>query len=206
MDPIRRYSVNNMEWLSDGYRVISNFLTQESQDTIEEAMHSNKFPWFLLSNMSGMEVTDSKVTITLGFFHVFIREELDNNKAAQNSPYANTFIDLLNEVAKKYDFEVETILRIRARMTLREPGHTEDKHCGPHVDFIDYKDRYYSLVYYVNDSDGDTYLFNEDKSVKFRSTPKKGNMLLFKGDTVHAGNCPINSPYRTIVNYDFTIK
>ena len=40
-----------MEWLSDGYRVISNFLTQESQDTIEEAMHSNKFPWFLLSNM-----------------------------------------------------------------------------------------------------------------------------------------------------------
>ena len=195
-----------MEWLSDGYHVIQNFLTQESQDSIEETMHSNKFPWFLLSNMSGKEFIDPKVTITLGFFHVFIREDLDDSGTANNSPYANTFTDLLDEVAKKYGFEVETILRIRARMTLREPGHTEDKYCAPHTDFINQKDKYYSLVYYVNDSDGDTYLFNDDGSVKFRSTPIKGNMFLFDGDTVHAGNCPINSPYRTIVNYDFTIK
>ena len=102
MDPIRRYFVNSMEWLSDGYHVIQNFLTQESQDSIEETMHSNKFPWFLLSNMSGKEFIDPKVTITLGFFHVFIREDLDDSGTANNSPYANTFTDLLDEVAKKY--------------------------------------------------------------------------------------------------------
>ena len=197
-----------MECLSDGFTLIEDLVTPDQSNTIDELMHSNRFPWFLLPNMSQQESDNPKVSITLGYFHVFIREDLGGGigGSENNSYYSNIFTDLLEVVQLRYNFVVDKILRIRGRMTLREPGHDDTMYCAPHTDFINQKDKYYSLVYYVYDSDGDTYLFNDDGSVKFRSTPIKGNMFLFDGDTVHAGNCPINSPYRTIVNYDFTIK
>ena len=90
----------------------------------------------------------------------------------------------------------------------------------PHVDLGGVAN-YKTLIYYPEDSDGDTILF--DSKERFgsethveiiqsirgeigRFAPKKGKALYFKGDTIHAGNNPINYPVRTVINFDFLVK
>ena len=39
-----------------------------------------------------------------------------------------------------------------------------------------------------------------------KNTPKKGSAFYFDGDRYHAGNSPVESTYRTVVNFDFRIN
>lgn len=48
----------------------------------------------------------------------------------------------------------------------------------------------YSVIYYVNDSSGDTHFFDEDLKLKKRITPKKGNGVIFNSSILHAGQYP----------------
>ena len=64
-------------------------------------------------------------------------------------------------------------------------------------------------LYYVNDSDGDTFLFNEMNphrgalTVARRITPKRGTLVLFDATRYHAGNNPIDHPTRLTLNFNF---
>lgn len=60
------------------------------------------------------------------------------------------------------------------------------------------------MVYYVNDCDGGTYIFpdeNLEKASFIRS--KKGRAVFFSGGTLHAGQHPIESPARCVINMNF---
>lgn len=48
----------------------------------------------------------------------------------------------------------------------------------------------YSIMYYVNDSSGDTIFFNDDKKVIKRVSPKKGTGVVFNPTILHSGQCP----------------
>jgi hypothetical protein len=72
-----------------------------------------------------------------------------------------------------------------------------------HIDLHNYP--HYNLIYYVNDSDGGTWLYDKMdynqtnyKLVKFIEH-KKGRMVLFDGKYFHAGSKPTNST-RIVVN------
>jgi hypothetical protein len=70
---------------------------------------------------------------------------------------------------------------------------------------------YITAIYYVNDNDGDTYIFNEkyeqrtykELTVKKVVSPKKGRMVLFKGNHLHSGNYPIQDKPRIVINFNF---
>ena len=57
-----------------------------------------------------------------------------------------------------------------------------------------------SLIYYVNDSDGDTVFFDGDKIVE-SVTPKKGRCVIFDGLIPHGAGIPSKGP-RCIINYN----
>lgn len=66
------------------------------------------------------------------------------------------------------------------------------------------------FLYYFNDSDGDTIMYNEkwDGTSKkltenIRVQPKKGKAIFFDGLTYHAPSNPVNSNYRIVMNVDF---
>ena len=68
-----------------------------------------------------------------------------------------------------------------------------------------------TLLYYVNDSDGETFfydkhftgeplgLINKTMSVK----PKKGRAIIFDSNHLHAGSCPQESKFRMVLNCVF---
>ena len=76
-------------------------------------------------------------------------------------------------------------------------------HDLPHVDR---KDKHIVLLYYVNDTDGDTILFDNDLNIIKRVSPKKNRVLIFNGNILHAGCSPIQSKKRVGINFNFGIR
>jgi hypothetical protein len=81
----------------------------------------------------------------------------------------------------------------------------------PHVDILD---PHKVLLYYVNDSDGDTFMFNEkytpgdeevplDYTLNQRVTPKKNRAIVFDGLTYHNSSKPVKNTSRYVINIDF---
>ena len=74
----------------------------------------------------------------------------------------------------------------------------------PHLPHIDHQFEHYTMLYYVNDSDGPTKIFSGEKIIK-EINPKKGRAVFFSGDTYHASSSPKKHSNRVVINYNFMI-
>lgn len=99
------------------------------------------------------------------------------------------------------------IVRLKANILLQNPLATPDNYNIPHQDS---GAECYSMVYYCNDSDGDTFLFNEfyDPSapperltIHQRVSPKRNRAVLFESNRYHASSNPIVSKDRFVLNF-----
>lgn len=95
------------------------------------------------------------------------------------------------------ELNIDLVDIIAARLFITVPHKTTLDYYAPHTDR---PEEHLGLIYYVNDSDGDTIFFENNKELQ-RVTPKKGRIVLFDGNTLHAGGFPTNNP-RCIVNYN----
>lgn len=59
-----------------------------------------------------------------------------------------------------------------------------------------------SVLYYVNNSDGDTYFFQDGKLIK-QVSPIKGTAVAYPSITIHAGSVPIKTETRIVINIVF---
>ena len=98
------------------------------------------------------------------------------------------------------NIDLEDILMARVQLTC--PQNTKLKHYAPHTDL---RRSHSALIYYVNDSDGSTVLFDENKNIIKEVEPKKGRILLFNGAILHAAGIPKNGN-RCVINFDITFK
>jgi hypothetical protein len=109
----------------------------------------------------------------------------------------------------------KTLLRIRLGLFTQNPA--GGPYHNPHVDFYL---PHYNALYYVNDTDGDTYVFKEtyddvslERSVEYaregrfttarRISPKKGRMVGFDGKHYHASMHPTQSSHRIAIAFSF---
>ena len=80
----------------------------------------------------------------------------------------------------------------------------------PHVDIEDGGGL--TGIYYINDSDGDTVIFNEKDNTPIRNNEeisvrkviknKRGRLVLFDQSLLHAGCPPIKSNQRLVINFN----
>lgn len=122
-------------------------------------------------------------------------------------PYRIKIIGLFESFLKKHDMWYSDIIRIKLNIVPMAGPESIGKYQMPHVD----SDQEHKVfLYYVNDSDGDTYFFNErfgesPKSFTIQDsiTPEAGKAVLFSGDIFHAPSAPVVSPFRCVINIDF---
>lgn len=204
-------------------QVVDDFITPAFQNEIQKVIES--LPWYWVETVAlfppdryrdaSAAFEDPRVSDAFAFTHVCYAE------GRPQSQYYEFFRSILRFLEAKLGIEVAEIIRIRLRLTPQYPGHKEGMFNAPHVD-IGTTNSFKTLVYYVNDSDGDTFIFNRrydssnppvilnknepDLQAIFTNTPKKGSGVYFDGRYYHAGNSPINTKSRCVINFDFVIK
>ena len=121
------------------------------------------------------------------------------------SNYFPMFMDLLKPL------NVYKLLRFKLNITTYNPDYNSDSYGYPHCDMsaLNLK-KYNTAIYYINDSDGDTLIFNERFGEKFdkftlqkRVIPKRGRMVVFDGNYYHAGITPKNNNPRVVANINY---
>lgn len=179
---------------------LKQVISKDYQIHLEDAMTSLAFPWFYNKWVDKYDTTlcgDENVVDSFQFSHVFY----DNGVAL---PTYNLVQPLLEAIANKANISHYNIVRVKANLTTNH-NFPSDSYQIPHVDTSPPSR---TFIYYVNDSDGDTVLFNErvgDKFDKFtikeESSPIRGNVFGFDGSHYHAGRFPALNPNRIVINF-----
>ena len=127
-----------------------------------------------------------------GFGNTYIK-----NKNVIN-PNLIFYNQILTQTSSRMGFIIEDI--ITARIWLITPEQ-DNNICIPHTDLMV---PHYVCLYYINDTDGDTIFFEDDKNTIFkRVSPKKGRVVIFDGSIFHSSSSPTTTP-RAVINYNFT--
>jgi len=75
-----------------------------------------------------------------------------------------------------------------------------------HPAHIDFPFPNVATVYYVNDTDGDTIIYGQDRlEIKERVSPKANRLVIFDGDILHTGCSPIKHKTRILLNSNFQV-
>ena len=97
---------------------------------------------------------------------------------------------ILDKTGKK------TIWRSRIDMTLYNPNNYR------HEIHTDLEIPNTTCIFYVNDSDGDTVLY--EKGMARSVEPKANRLLMFDGDIAHTGHSPSKHKNRVLINTNCT--
>lgn len=172
------------------------FLEKTYQDSIEKLLTSEPFSWhYNPTTVHGLIPNNDKEYDTAQFTHVFWY-----NNALQTT---QENFDVLQPLLEK--LKIKSLYKVKANLLTPHPNPKE--YHLPHWD-VD-TEGYKTLLYYVNNSDGDTILFdkfaNQDASLEIvhREKPIKGNGLLFESNRYHASNNPICYDSRIVLNIVF---
>ena len=186
-----------------------NVIPKDYQDFIEEFVKT-EIPWFYLSDISGTGKTfkDPNWHPSNGFYHLAAIDGVINSEFFRDKFNLESLIVML---AKEFNVDIKELLRTKLNLTTPIPGYKSNNFCSPHTDIPDRK--HYVMLYYINDSDGDTIFFekpndmyNEDLIITHRVTPQKGRCVLFDGSIYHTQSNPIHTPARFNININVVLN
>ena len=163
-------------------KLFDDALPKKDQDYLEDTLLGLDFPYYFRDNTSYEWHQDS-----CQLQHNFYYHEKNN------SEYFEEFYSKFKSFIEK-NSPYKNVLRMKTNLLLNNKA---DRFNSVHVDY--YKE-HINLIYYVNDSDGDTFIFDNGNTKNIR--PKKGRILLFDGKYEHASSNPIKSKYRSIINFN----
>jgi len=130
------------------------------------------------------------------------------------SEYWPDIKSLLYFIEDRVGIDIIGIDRVKANILTPHPKAHKNSFNMPHTDrYVDHQGlNWYSLVYYINDSDGDTFLFEQyagetldaDRIAK-RVPPRKGSFVIFDSTRWHASSNP-SKGHRMILNFVLATK
>lgn len=132
----------------------------------------------------------------------FSHNLISNNVRSQHS---DIFTPLILECISKCDLDLENYYIYRVRLGLIpklpkkviHPKHTD-------FDVFPEADGNKVILYYVNDSDGDTYFYEGDNVITNKY--KKNSLVLFDGTILHSSSSPVNHNIRVAMNINLFRK
>jgi hypothetical protein len=192
---------------------IEKFIPPSYAEILEEILCKNpEFTWTYTPSTNNQQETsimktDAQSYESEQFVHALYLE------GAKRSPFFDVIFPFFYFLEEKTGIRLGAVERIKANLLLRSTA-PADHYNTPHIDIPDAG--YKSLLYYVKDSDGDTFIFNEkfndklgDKkglTVRKRVTPKKGRAVVFDSNTWHASSNPRENQNRVVLNLIFKVR
>ena len=192
--------------------IIDNVIPLNKQNEIEDLFISSRLPWIFFKDIaiSDSEIKRLGITQLTPGIGCYIKQD--------EPKYINEF--LLKETSiipqsacKGIDKECKEIFNGRAFMHFPLAAELRTPHDNVHVDI---KYEHLVCLYYINDSDGDTCIFDKNaKDTPFlekdtqlevvkKITPKKGRAILFDGSRYHSSSGPTKN-IRCIINFNILI-
>ena len=191
-------------------------------------MTSRGFPWYFLPhdvtfgsgynyqfgnvnlNTSDTDLKSPPKQTTVGWTHVLYHDD------QPVSNYYDLFIPIVDHVQDRLGRGTFELFRLRLAML--HHNHFVEDFNTPHTDT---DQPHVSCIVYVNDSDGDTILFDQmddpfgevnqritdiftqEYSIAERIKPEKNKFVLFDGNRFHASSNPKINQYRIVLNFNF---
>jgi hypothetical protein len=172
--------------------LIQNLLPDFLRQNIYDDLNSTFFPWYWQETAN---YKDKKNEDLFQFTHTMY---VNNEK---NSDKLDLILPIIWFFQKETNIKIKSIFRVKANLTTRYNMSEKDVYDSIHIDHE--SDNYLSLIYYVNDSDGNTIIYNENKD---EITPKANNLYYFKSNTKHSALYPKENKKRIVINFILEIE
>lgn len=185
---------------------IPNFISLNHQNTLENYVCNSNFKWSYYEGTilkTDIQYTNSCV-IEKGLnppqFSHFVN--INHNS---NIIFVRPILDSLSTFFNKN----LQIMKCKFNLLTQKK---DSLHHYPHSDLDYFDGNVYTALYYINDSDGETYLFNEfapkidnNVSIHKKVVPEKGKILIFDSRRFHASSSPQNCEVRLVLNIVFGV-
>lgn len=176
-------------------KVFDNILPKELEDKIESLILDStippKFPLYYSPNAT-YSPDHPNFTKEPSLFHVF------KDGYNDESEYSTILSQILYIFCFKNKIIPHTYFRGRVFVDFPSPNPGLD--LPPHTDA---DNNHWVVLYYTNDSDGDTVLFEDDQKTEIkRVSPKKGRIVFFDGSIPHCGSRSATNT-RSAINFNF---
>lgn len=186
---------------------VDNIFPERLVNEMEELFFDSNFSWHLMDKTAAdkhvvdNKAVDEKSSDKIKESPFFTKLLIPNGGPLQDR--ITPFLYFLEHIFK---IKIEQLSRVKSNLYLQTKDYTSENYHRPHID--NPNENYYSFLYYVNDSDGDTFYFkdNEKFEIADRITPKKGTGVLAKSDIWHASSSPIVSDKRCTLNFIFKVS
>lgn len=182
-----------------------NFLTEEEIIEIEKIFESVDNRWSFRKYTQENDVNHRGVVNTgvedVSYFTTAFSPE-DNGYNSQ------IIKNMINKFCNKHKIQYNSFGRIKLNST---PWSKDSKTLYPHVDK---KDPHLIFLYYVNDCDGDTYIYNETftgeivkppLTIMKTISPKRGAAFVSSGNHFHSISTTVTKPLRNVINANLNI-
>jgi hypothetical protein len=130
--------------------VIDDVIPPMHSDYILSKISTDKFPWFFMPTIVDLTSESSDYNIS-GFNHFLLE---NGNKV---SDYFECFYPIVLSALEQSKIKSKALVRMRLNFHSNHKESTLEHHL-PHIDSFF---PHYNMIYYLNDCDGDTYIFNE---------------------------------------------
>lgn len=187
--------------------IIDNFLSDEDYLKVKKAVFSPSLAWLYGDKVSYGDfphgITDPMAIETFGF-----NRDIYNAENQYSDADALEFMSPVIKRIVEINGPQTQITRIRFSMKFYKHGFKDGNYNLPHVD---YGYPHKSLIMYMNETDGDTYIFNEvyngqlktTFTVKERIPPKENRAVIIDGFQYHTASNPLQHDVRLIININY---
>jgi hypothetical protein len=202
--------MNVIKWFrGKKYKMIidKDFLTEDNKQKVYTLCSSPEVPWYFIKTTTTYNqernnvLNDERTKENFQFIHT-----LRGDETIFSSYYDYIHNEVFLKFLNKHKIKCKSILRAKLNF-VSSINQNENVYQSPHVD---YRFPHKVFLYYVNDSDGNTFLFNEKYNgekqtltVANEITPEMGKAICFDGLTYHAPSSPKKSQNRIVINIAF---
>ena len=206
------------------YIIIDDIVSKEKADEIEEYMFSGKISWKFISKGRSSKYNEMIKTQLDGdkkrkSLFAFKNVMYDCGDILNQDRYFDDLTEIVDNVCKRQNWTLTNQMSIHTLLFPHVAGLQEGEYNGiPHVDRVpsQYNPIHKICIYYVNDVDGETIIFNNttddtkpeealniDNLTPIKKvSPKKGRCLIIDGDRYHAAGKP-KTDFRMTLNFNF---